>query len=243
MAATYTEISLEDMDKFLKRAFRALRPKQGTQGSEIVYDLQVSPNVSIRVLTSIRRGSASGRGVGEDAIRVMLVSAKNADSLTKHPPIVKRTQNWRDNLQDRIEGLFETYEDKDEYYEGLASSKDAQPSRFRPAPPPDASEGTSAPSSSVLEVPHLGNRSGGIPASEKQVRYLNFLLTKVGQLGWKELDFYKKYHVDNLPLPEEVARMTSRDASALIDDILSTGRGNRRYASEESPELFAEDMP
>lgn len=122
MAATYTEVSLEEMEKFLKRAFRILRPKKATaKNGEICYDLSLSPNVAVRVMTSVM---ASGRpaGVGEDAIRILLWSSKMVRPLTGgKAPIVKRTQGWKTNLQDRVEDAMELYEDKDDYWESRAN--------------------------------------------------------------------------------------------------------------------------
>jgi hypothetical protein len=124
MAATFTEISLEDMETFLKRAFRALKPKKGTERGEIYFDLSLSPNVVVRVWTSVKPRSGMGAGVGEDAIRVQLIYVHlKRPLLTGKAPIVKRTQNWRSNLQERVEDMIETYEDKDEYWEERAGGK------------------------------------------------------------------------------------------------------------------------
>lgn len=121
MAATFTEISLEEMEKFLKRGFRILRPKKSTERGEIYFDLSLSPNVVVRVWTSIGASNSSAADAGADAIRVQLMSAKTRRPLMKgKAPIVKRTQGWKANLQERIEDLIETYEDKDEYWESRA---------------------------------------------------------------------------------------------------------------------------
>lgn len=118
MAATYTEVTLEDMEKFLKRGFRSMRPKQGVLRNEYYYELSISGNVAIRVMTSIGRGSNSGADVGADAIRVQLMGVGTKRPLmTGKAPIVKRTQGWRNNLQDRIEDLLEAYEEKPDYWE------------------------------------------------------------------------------------------------------------------------------
>jgi hypothetical protein len=132
MAAQYTEVTLDDMEKFLKRGFRALRPKQGVNRGEYYYDLTLSPHMLIRVWTSIQRGSDSGAGVGEDAIRVQLLSM-----LTKRPlvagkaPIVKRTQGWKNTLQNKIEDAIEIAEEKE-------AAGDAQDAARQPPPPVEA---------------------------------------------------------------------------------------------------------
>jgi hypothetical protein len=117
MAAQYTEISGTEMEVFLKRAFRALRPEKGMQNKEIFYDLKFSPTVVIRVWTSIRPWGASA-GAGEDAIRVQFFGSRvNRPLVSGKAPIVKRTQNWRNSLQDKIEDYLELYEDKAEYWD------------------------------------------------------------------------------------------------------------------------------
>jgi len=124
MAAQFTEITLEEMEKFLKRGFRALHPERGNKLGEVYYDLKLGKFVGIRVWTSIRPHSGMGAEVGADAIRVQFVSLKDQGPLEKgKAPIVKRTQNWRDSLQDRIEELVEKYEDNDEFWEQWAATR------------------------------------------------------------------------------------------------------------------------
>jgi len=131
MAAQFTEVTLEEMDKFLRRSWRALRPKQGTERREVYYDLSVSPHVVIRVWTSIGVGREVGADIGSDAIRIQLLSRKGF-SLTKgKSPIVKRTQGWRNNLQERVEDYLELYDDREEYFEERAVGE-----RSAPAPEP-----------------------------------------------------------------------------------------------------------
>lgn len=117
-AATYTVVSAEDMHKFLTRAFRAMNPQKGINRGELYYDLSLSPKVGVRVWTSIQTGAASGADVGEDAIRIQLYSLTGKRPLKSgKAPIVKRTQGWRDNLQDRIEDEIESYHEKEDYWE------------------------------------------------------------------------------------------------------------------------------
>lgn len=120
-AATYTVVSAEEMYKFLSRAFRAMSPKKGVSRGELYYDLALSPTVGVRVWTSIHVGADTGAGVGEDAIRIQLFSMRSNRPLKGgKAPIVKRTQGWRDNLQDRIEDEIESYHEREDYWEGRA---------------------------------------------------------------------------------------------------------------------------
>ena len=113
----YVEVTLKEMETFLKRGFRALRPEPGLYKGEISYDLTLSPTVLIKVLTSIRR-SGYAAGVGEDAIRVMFWGVKvDRPLVSGKAPIVKRTNNWRNALQDKIEDYLEMYEEKAEYWD------------------------------------------------------------------------------------------------------------------------------
>lgn len=116
--AKYTEVTLEEMEQFLKRAFRVLRPKQGVERREIVYDMYLSPKAGIRVWTSIGQHRSTGADAGADAIRVSFFNfEKNRPMIPGKAPIVKRTQNWRDSLRNRIEDYMELYDEKESYWE------------------------------------------------------------------------------------------------------------------------------
>jgi hypothetical protein len=120
----YVEVTLEDMERFLKRAFRALRPKKGESRGEVYYDLNLSDDeVIVRVWTSIHPRRGSGAGVGEDAIRVTMIT-KGGKALMPKSKIVMRTKNWRNALQDRIEELHEIYESKAEYWKHKRRERD-----------------------------------------------------------------------------------------------------------------------
>lgn len=156
MAATYTEISIEDMEKFLKRGFRALRPKQVLKNGEVVFDLGLSQNVAIRVYTSIRPSSGMGAGKGSDSIKILLWGPKLNRPLTsgKAAPIVKRTEGWRNSLQDRIEGMMELYEEKEKYWEERGVGVVAPPKDYdqddRGTDQEDQEEAPQAPSGELL---------------------------------------------------------------------------------------------
>jgi hypothetical protein len=118
MSATYQAIALEDFKKFVFRGFHALRPKQDVVQGEIVFNLFLSPNAGIRIWSSIGASGTQGAGVGDDAIRVQLFSfAKNKPLKPGKAPIVKRTQGWKDSLQDRVEEAIEDYDAFEEQIE------------------------------------------------------------------------------------------------------------------------------
>lgn len=115
MAVTRADVTLEDMENFLKRAFHALHPKKGALKGEIIYDLFLSHKVGIRVWTSIGEHQTVSAPTGADAIRVQLYNyEKNRPMMPGKAPIVKRTQGWKDNLQDRIEDYMEAYDAHEE---------------------------------------------------------------------------------------------------------------------------------
>lgn len=117
MAAQFTPVTLEEMTAFLKRGFRALKPKVGANRGEIYFDLFLSEKAGIRVWTSIAAGREQGASSGQDAIRIQFYNfGQNRPLIPGKAPIVKRTQNWRDSLKDRIEDYIELFDDKEEYW-------------------------------------------------------------------------------------------------------------------------------
>ena len=112
MAAKFTDVTLDDMSTFLRRAFHALEPqRQHNIRGEIAIELPLSEKASIMVYTSISQGGQSGAGVGSDAIRVGLYRGGRPLQSGKLP-IVKRTQGWKDNLRERIEDAMEKYDSR-----------------------------------------------------------------------------------------------------------------------------------
>jgi hypothetical protein len=147
MAATFTEVTLEDMDRFLRRAYNVYRPKKGESRGEVYYDLNVSKgNIFIRVWTSVRPRSGMGADKGTDAIRVTMVT-KGGKPLVPKGTIVKRTQNWRTSLQSRIDDLLDDYESKTEYWKNRQQERDGEASKEEeettsaPPPPPSSNRG------------------------------------------------------------------------------------------------------
>lgn len=117
----YVEVTLKDMETFLKRGFRALRPERGSFRGQITYDLFLSPSVVIRIYTSIMRSGYSA-GAGGDSIRVVFLGVKIDKPLMSGKAIVKRTNNWRNALQDKIEEYLELYEEKADHWDQLGSA-------------------------------------------------------------------------------------------------------------------------
>lgn len=135
MSAQFTEITFDDMSKFILRSWRALRPKQGTEKREIYYDLALSDNVAIRIWTSIGVGRNTGADIGSDAIRIQLLAKKGGRSwplVQGKAPIVKRTQGWKNNLQDRVEDYIELYEEKEAVFEATATGNPVQDEQDKP---------------------------------------------------------------------------------------------------------------
>ena len=201
MAARYTEVTFEDMLRFLKRGFRSLRPRKGEQYREIYFDLGLSDAVAIRVWTSIKIGSGMGAGVGQDAIRVQLVSIpKNRPLMKGKAPIVKRTQNWRNNLQKRVEDYIEDYEDREEYWEERAGGTPtpSEPAGEERPPPPDGVDGP--------------------PPTDGQVRLAMGLVESApANFNWSQYGF------DEPPNEEGVRSLCKRSVSKLIDALKMSG--------------------
>jgi len=124
--ARFTPITMAEVELFLKRGFRALKPTKITRNGEYCFKLMMSDNVHILVWTSIHVGTDQGAGKGVDPMRIGLYEDGGRPLMKGKLEIVKRTQNWRDSLQDRIEELMETYDDREEYWEQRAQWKPGQ---------------------------------------------------------------------------------------------------------------------
>ena len=119
-AATFTDIGIEDIRKFLKGAFHALEPHESTTTSgEVTIDLALSDDVAIKVFTSVHVGREQAAGVGADAIRVGLYR-RGRPLKSGSWPIVKRTQGWKENLRERVEDMMEVYDSGEQVIESGA---------------------------------------------------------------------------------------------------------------------------
>ena len=118
----YVEVTLKEMETFLKRGFRALRPEQGVYRGQFIYDLSLSPSVVIRIYTSIMKSGYSA-GAGGDSIRIVFLGVRVDKPLVGGSFLVKRTNSWRNSLQDKIEEYLELYEEKAEYWDQRGSAE------------------------------------------------------------------------------------------------------------------------
>lgn len=219
MAAQYTEVTLEDMEKFLKRGYRALRPQQGASNREYYYDLNLSEDAIIRVWTSVQRGADTGAGVGEDAIRVQFLSRHTKKPLVPgKAPIVKRTQGWRNTLQTKIEDVLEMYEDRAAYWDGRSKPS----GETRPAPPSGAPAAPAAPAT-------------GMGPSDKQVNFVRILMQRANANALETSGVFERFRNLEWPFSEQNIRsMPGRQVSVLID-ALKNSVGSR-YAAEAAAE-------
>lgn len=254
MAAQYTEIALDDMEKFLKRAFRAFRPKQGAHRGEFYYDLTIGKFVGIRVWTSVGVHSGAGASVGSDAIRVQLVSLKDHGPLERgKAPIVKRTQGWRTSLQDRIEELVEKYEEREDFWEPWAETRQRrgdpekviQQQERDERPEVNPYGGADAPEDHVVHTPvpqpttyqrtvPLEKLHGDI--SPKQIGFIRGLLRNVTHQQWVSLGLANITHIDSIPTDDQLRSLSKRQGSQVIETLLNAGHG-RKYAADELKEL------
>lgn len=206
MAAQFTEVTLEDMEVFIKRAYRALRPKRGESRGEVYFDLNLShDNIFIRVWTSIRPHSGMGADVGKDAIRVSLVT-KGGKPLMPKGKIVKRTQNWRSGLQDRVDDFLEVYESKKEYWDQRREERDGVSTQKPATPPGDTPEPETHPGDRHEgQYSKLRNEDWGAKIfGEAAVGDSAMLSTKGGKRTkvvlheriWKGLDPYSKKYAE-----------------------------------------------
>lgn len=140
-AAVYTEVSLADIEKVLKRAFHGMKPKRKSYGGSYYYDLSISENVAVRVYTSVSVRTEVSRSKENAPMKVGLFSLKSDRKMEGGDlDIVKRTQNWRTTLQDRVEDKIELYHDKEDYWEHRATGKrpeEEQVEEPTPGPSPE----------------------------------------------------------------------------------------------------------
>ena len=100
MAATYYNITEEEMDQFLRA--KGFQPIQLRHAKEKVYGKILKKNICLRVYTGIAEGES--RDVGKDAIRVVAVGRdKNGNiAILQSSKRVNRVESWKKNLGLRI---------------------------------------------------------------------------------------------------------------------------------------------
>jgi len=110
MASTFVDISKQEMEQFLKeQGFIELNLDLI---SETVFAKRVDNNgmkLSLRIYSGIEKNSGHSRGVGEDAIRLMLFYKNKNEEIVKlnGSGRVNRTKNWKINLKNRIDNFCE----------------------------------------------------------------------------------------------------------------------------------------
>lgn len=195
-AATSVPVSLEEMDKVIRRGFRALRPRvEVARWGEVVYLLTPDaddPDSVIRIQTSIMQGSQQARGEGEDSIRITLLNTRTNRPIAEKMQRVHRTQNWKDNLRQRIEDAMETFE---ELGEVRAKTKQAPAPAARPQPPADQSRTRDERQRQIMMLEALSrSRSYSANAFGDMLNWMqqrpgNFLSPK--QLAWAEREYQR----------------------------------------------------
>ena len=107
MAATYTPVTLAEINDFLKAEKGWVEANVSAREHVRDFPLKRHPGVVIRVYTSIHKDNGIARKKGQDAIRVCAVDTVKGKGLVKSSR-VNRTTNWRDNLQKRVIGVLQT---------------------------------------------------------------------------------------------------------------------------------------
>ena len=257
MAATYTKFSIEDIDKFLKRGFRALRPRQFVDvfkgRREYAYDLKLADNVFIRVLTSVPEGRDLVRSKEARPMRIALmagVPTRKGQPLTGKAkfPIIKRTQGWRSTLQRRIQEFIELYYDNEDKFTWIGGKKQEEQDATdgkKPQEPsrrePPAVEAAPDPADPEEADEPQRPRFTGPPITGPQVGFVMKLIANLIRQG-KLRDVASGYGFDSGDITEEDVKRTLSKASAskfinAAKEALGWGQSGgggrrRRYADE-----------
>tara|TARA_Y100000034_G_scaffold125913_1_gene176360 strand:- start:3484 stop:3867 length:384 start_codon:yes stop_codon:yes gene_type:complete len=103
MAARYVEITLEEMQERLSADKGWKIVDEHAHEYIFAFDVPSSPDIQIKVCSSIRKSDEVGRSVGKDAIRVLaiLLTDQGTQPLVKTSRVY-RTKGWRDNLKNRV---------------------------------------------------------------------------------------------------------------------------------------------
>lgn len=262
MAAQYTKFALEDIQKFLRRGFRAMRPRQG-EDREIYFDLKLSSKAFIRVWSSIYAGETTVRGKERRPMRVQFLSGtilgKGRPLTRGKAPIVKRTQNWRTSLQNRIQDYIELFNGGtyDKYHDDFDDDDEEVMAPARPEPEPEEK------STEVPGEPPQGDEPRrpsftGPPITGPQVNFVMKLINALTKTNKLDL-VAPRFGFDSGPISEEDVKMTlsKSSASRFIDAAKSTlgwdrgggggggygrSRYRRRYADGEEGFDFEDEV-
>ena len=234
MAERFVEVTVEDMRRALKRRFRAYRPRESVVNGMYVFDLKIDDHVAIRVWTSIPTHKGVGKSVGDSSIKVQMVSLRKGSPLQSNKnkqPIVQRSTNWADNLENRINKLQLKYNESADFWTNLAMQRDG----IKPDPEPETEQAPGPPEVNVTEKP----RYAGPPVTDPQVKYLVSLIITARNAGiWES--YAKDYglptgYITKGDLKEVLSGGRDGSASKLITALIGAtrGLGNRRYAATE----------
>lgn len=101
----YVKISKQEFEEFLDTLPVAFEPVTRDPSGEYVYQTTGAPlevdNVRIRVYSTIQKGSDTGRGKGDDAIRTVLYDIENREIVGGRKKTL-RIESWRSNLEPKI---------------------------------------------------------------------------------------------------------------------------------------------
>ena len=97
----FTTITFAEMSDLLKAEKGWTISEQYAHEYVFEYAVPFWPGVVVKVFTSVNRHNNNSRGYAGDAIRVVAVDTVQNRGIRKMPH-VKRTQNWRQNLKDRV---------------------------------------------------------------------------------------------------------------------------------------------
>ena len=234
MAVQFVEVTIEDMRRALKRRFRAYRPRESVQNGMYIFDLKIDDHVAVRVWTSIPTHKGKGHAVGESSIKVQLVSLQRGIPLMSKKnkfPIVQRSKNWPDNLEERINKAQLKFNESADFWSDLAMKRDG----VKPDPEPEPEPAPGPPEGNVPDKP----RYAGPPVSDKQIKFLVSLIITARNGGiWES--YAKDYglptgYITKSDLKEVLSGGRDGSASKLISALIAAtkGMGSQRYAATE----------
>ena len=103
--SSYQRISIEEMNEFMEaRSFKQI-VVPGTHELVFVKAVTDKSDLEIRMYSSVTLGGMS-RGVGEDAIRLVIYSTKHSRGVGSDAKVY-RVQGWRNNLETRLLSINE----------------------------------------------------------------------------------------------------------------------------------------
>lgn len=122
MPATYTKISREEFEDWLRSLPPIVTGWERNPSLAGIYYAGFSPKVGVKISSSIGR-SDDVMGRGEASIDLVLVSMLTKNTLNRKASAQSRyhrTQNWRDNLKKGILHWYEVYRSGQDFYDLIA---------------------------------------------------------------------------------------------------------------------------